>query len=241
MRCSSKASRPASPTGWASWRMSSAAESADLGLRVFVGQQVAFVSSTDFSERALAALPDRAVAMAKLAPEDKFAGLAPTDRLATSRFPHSTSKTRDEPSAETLIERARAVEGAAMAVTGVTNSEGGGASFAAQRHRARHQRRLFRRAMPAPATASASRCWPAKAPAWSATMTSASARHAGDLRKRRRRRQARRRTRGQAAESAQGEIAERAGGLRSARSRRACSAISPARFPAPPSRAASAS
>src|SRR3954454_11157552 len=54
-------------------------ESSDLGLRVFVGQQVAFVSSTDFSQSALAALPERAIAMAKLAPEDKYAGLAPKD------------------------------------------------------------------------------------------------------------------------------------------------------------------
>src|SRR5690242_16297370 len=53
-------------------------ESGDLGLRVFVGRQVAFVSSSDFSDDALAALPGRALAMARLAPEDKFAGLAPT-------------------------------------------------------------------------------------------------------------------------------------------------------------------
>src|SRR5580658_3474033 len=53
------------------------AESYDLGLRVFVGQKVAFVSSSDFSQDALATLPDRAVAMARLAPEDRFAGLAP--------------------------------------------------------------------------------------------------------------------------------------------------------------------
>src|ERR1700689_3097311 len=57
-------------------------ESADLGLRVFLGSKVAFVSSTDFSPEALAGLPERAIAMAKLAPEDKFAGLAPQERLA---------------------------------------------------------------------------------------------------------------------------------------------------------------
>src|SRR3954468_20711761 len=50
-------------------------EGSDLGLRVFVGQQVAFVSSTDFTPAALAELPQRAVAMARLAPEDKYAGL----------------------------------------------------------------------------------------------------------------------------------------------------------------------
>jgi PmbA protein len=104
------------------------AENYDLGLRVFVGQKVAFVSSTDFSRDALAALPGRAVTMAKLAPEDRFAGLAPQDRLAKD-IPELDLEDAEEPSAEVLIERARAVEGAALAVKGVTNSEGGGASF----------------------------------------------------------------------------------------------------------------
>jgi len=104
------------------------AESQDLGLRVFVGAKVAIVSSTDFSAEALAALPARAVAMARLAPEDKFAGLAPQDRLARD-IPALDLEDPAEPGAERLIERARAVEGAAMAVPGVTNSEGGGASF----------------------------------------------------------------------------------------------------------------
>src|SRR3954470_20657553 len=104
------------------------AENYDLGLRVFVGQKVAFVSSTDFSADALAALSGRAVTMAKLAPEDRFAGLAPQDRLAKS-VPELDLEDAAEPSAETLIERARSVEGAALAVKGVTNSEGGGASF----------------------------------------------------------------------------------------------------------------
>jgi PmbA protein len=104
------------------------AESYDLGLRVFVGRKVAFVSSTDFSAEALAGLPERAVAMAKLAPEDIFAGLAPAERLARS-IPELDLEDAAEPSAETLIERARTAEGAALAVLGVTNSEGGGASF----------------------------------------------------------------------------------------------------------------
>jgi PmbA protein len=104
------------------------AESYDMGLRVFVGQKVAFVSSTDFSADALAGLPARAIAMARLAPEDKFAGLAPKDRLATA-LPALDLEDAAEPSADLLIERARTVEGAALAVPGVTNSEGGGASF----------------------------------------------------------------------------------------------------------------
>jgi PmbA protein len=104
------------------------AESYDLGLRVFVGNRTAIVSSTDFSAEALAALPSRAVAMARLAPEDKFAGLAPQDRLARA-IPALDLEDKDEPAAEKLIELAREVEAAALAVKGVTNSEGGGASF----------------------------------------------------------------------------------------------------------------
>ena len=104
------------------------AESYDLGLRVFVGQKIAFVSSTDFSPEALGALPGRAVAMARLAPEDKYAGLAPTGRLAAS-IPVLDLEDGTEPSPELLIERARSAEAAALAVAGVTNSEGGGASF----------------------------------------------------------------------------------------------------------------
>jgi PmbA protein len=104
------------------------AESWDLGLRVFVGEKVAFVSSNDLSADTLRELPGRAVAMARLAPEDKFACLAPADRLAKS-WPQLDLEDASEPSAEVLIERAKAVEGAAMAVPGVVNSEGGGASF----------------------------------------------------------------------------------------------------------------
>ncbi len=66
--------------------------------------------------------------MARLAPEDQYAGLAPRDRLAKS-IPALDLEDAGEPSAERLIEWARDVEAAAMAVPGVTNSEGGGASF----------------------------------------------------------------------------------------------------------------
>jgi len=108
------------------------AESWDVGLRVFVGQRVAFVSSTDLSPRAIAELPERAVAMARLAPEDKFAGLAPREWLARD-FPALDIEDAHEPSADLLTERAKSVEGAALAVPGITNSEGGGASFSRSR------------------------------------------------------------------------------------------------------------
>ncbi len=104
------------------------AESWDLGLRVFLGGRVAFVSSTDLSPATLAELPARGLAMARLAPEDRFACLAPPDLLAKT-WPDLDLEDAEEPAADVLIERARTVEGAAMAVAGITNSEGGGASF----------------------------------------------------------------------------------------------------------------
>jgi PmbA protein len=104
------------------------AEATNLGLRVFIGQRVAFVSSSDISERGLAELPERAVAMARLAPEDKFALLAPRELLAKT-VPELDLEDAHEPSAAALVDSARAIEAAAMAVKGITNSEGGSASF----------------------------------------------------------------------------------------------------------------
>jgi PmbA protein len=103
-------------------------EACDLGLRVFVGKQVAFVSSTDFSEQTLSGLPARAVSMAKLAPEDKFAGLAPRELLATE-FHSLDLDDADEPSTTVLVERAREAEAVALAIKGITNSEGGAADY----------------------------------------------------------------------------------------------------------------
>ncbi len=103
-------------------------ESEDIGLRVFVGRQSASVSSSDLSVRALDALADRVVAMARQAPEDAYAGLAPQDRLAQGPFPDLETVDLTEPSPQAMREMALACEDAARAVQGVTNSEGGSAS-----------------------------------------------------------------------------------------------------------------
>src|SRR5687768_5656577 len=58
-------------------------EGEEIGLRVFFGRRSATVSSSDLSRDALDALVERVVAMAREAPEDPYAGLAPRDRLAT--------------------------------------------------------------------------------------------------------------------------------------------------------------
>ena len=103
-------------------------EGEEIGIRVFIGQQSASVSSSDLSPQALAIAAERAVAMARLAPEDKWAGLAPEDRLLNGPLADLDLDDPCDPSAETLRDVAMAAEDAARAVAGVTNSEGGGAS-----------------------------------------------------------------------------------------------------------------
>ena len=103
-------------------------ESADLGLRVFVGKRSASVSTSDLSDGAIGALVDRAVAMAREAPEDAWAGLAPQERLMHGAPPLLDLDDGGEATPESLREAARAAEDAARAVPGVTNSEGGSAS-----------------------------------------------------------------------------------------------------------------
>jgi PmbA protein len=103
-------------------------EGEEVGIRVFIGQKSASVSSSDLTPAALAIAAERAVAMARLAPEDQWAGLAPTDRLLTGAIPDHDIDDGGDPGAETLRDLAMAAEDAARAVAGVTNSEGGGAS-----------------------------------------------------------------------------------------------------------------
>jgi PmbA protein len=104
-------------------------ESRDLGLRVFVGRRQASVSGSDISAEARAKLVERAVAMARLAPEDPYAGLADADRLARGPLPELDLYDASEPSAETLEDRARTAEAAARATPKVTNSDGASGSW----------------------------------------------------------------------------------------------------------------
>lgn len=102
-----------------------ASESEDVSLRVFVGRRVASVSATAASDPA--ALAERAVAMARVSPEDPYQGLADPSLLV--KAPRDLDLfDRTEVSAERLKEDALAMEEAALAVKGVTNSSGVGAS-----------------------------------------------------------------------------------------------------------------
>ncbi len=103
-------------------------EGEEIGLRVFVGQRSASISASDMNPATLATLVDRAIAMAREAPEDPYAGLAPEDRLLRKR-PHMLDLVDEgEPEPTALRERATIAEDAARSVPGITNSEGGGAA-----------------------------------------------------------------------------------------------------------------
>src|SRR5262245_23628712 len=102
------------------------AEADDVGLRVFVGRRQAVVSTNELTAN-VAPLAERAVAMAKVAPEDRFAGLADPAALAT-QTPDLDLIDPELPSVALLEERAKTAEAAGLAVKGVTKSEGASAS-----------------------------------------------------------------------------------------------------------------
>lgn len=102
-----------------------ASESDDFSLRVFVGRRVASVSANPGFD--LKVLAERAVAMAKASPEDPYATLAAEADLAKD-WPDLQLYDPTEVSADQLTEAALAAEAAALAVSGVTNSGGAGAS-----------------------------------------------------------------------------------------------------------------
>jgi PmbA protein len=107
------------------------AEGEEIGLRLFVGQRSASVASSDLSDEALGLLVERCLAMAKEAPEDPYAGLAPADLLMRSEPPFLDADDGQEPEPGELRARALEAERAALAVEGVTNSSGASASASA--------------------------------------------------------------------------------------------------------------
>ncbi|MBI1260678.1 MAG: TldD/PmbA family protein [Rhizobiales bacterium] len=117
-----------------SWRLGKLedverSEGQDVGLRVFIGQRQAMVSSTDLSEKSLAPLVERAIAMAKVAPEDPYIGLADPALLAKDLPELDIFDPTPFPDAEALAAKAAETEEAALAIKGVTNSGGAGASW----------------------------------------------------------------------------------------------------------------
>ena len=103
-------------------------EGADLGLRVFCGKQQAMVSSSDLSYDAIKQLAERAVDMAKIAPEDPYCGLESRAAINESHFADLDLFDNETPTAEDLEDAAMRAEDVARAVDGVINSDGAGAS-----------------------------------------------------------------------------------------------------------------
>jgi len=104
-------------------------EGVDIGLRVFVGARSASVSASDISDGTIAAMAERAVAMAREAPEDAYAGLAAPDQVAVdadfSALDLADPSPMPEP--EALQERALEAEAAALDVAGVAQVSGAAA------------------------------------------------------------------------------------------------------------------
>jgi PmbA protein len=102
-------------------------EGDDLGLRVFLGKRQAVVSTNDLRGNGVQALAERAVAMARVAPEDRFIGLADAALLAKN-FPDLDLIDPDLPEVGRLEDLAREAEAAGLDVQGVTKSGGASAS-----------------------------------------------------------------------------------------------------------------
>lgn len=105
-------------------------ESRDFGLRVFLGKRVANVSSSIVDPSTFDTLVERAIAMAKVVPEDPYAGLA-EDAAIGETFDPTVLDLVDpsEPDTQALLALAERAEQAGLAVAGVTNSEGASAGF----------------------------------------------------------------------------------------------------------------
>ena len=101
------------------------AEGTEIGLRVLIGGRQACVSASDVSAATLERLAERAVAMAREAPEDPYAGLAASDQIARdwNLAALDLCDATAEPTAAQLESDARAAESAAMAVAGITQVE----------------------------------------------------------------------------------------------------------------------
>ncbi|MDB5658656.1 MAG: modulator protein [Cypionkella sp.] len=100
-------------------------EATEIGLRVLIGGRQACVSASDTSPATLARLAERAVAMAREAPNDPYAGLASPDQIAKHWDLAALQLVEDapEPSAAHLESLAREAEAASMAASGITQVE----------------------------------------------------------------------------------------------------------------------
>jgi PmbA protein len=107
------------------------AEGLDLGLRVLLGRRQACVSSSDAKPETLARMAERAMAMAREAPDDPWAGLAEPAQLSPRRDAEGLElfDPDAEPAPEALLEEARRAEAAALAVRGISRIDQASAGY----------------------------------------------------------------------------------------------------------------
>ncbi|MEP5154778.1 TldD/PmbA family protein, partial [Planktotalea sp.] len=109
-------------------------EGIDIGLRVFAGNRQACVSSSNTSQQTIDAMCERAIAMAREAPEDIYAGLADADMLAdvNNAAGLELSDPSDEPDPAALQEDAMAAEAAAMSKAGISQVQSASGGYSAR-------------------------------------------------------------------------------------------------------------
>lgn len=112
-------------------------EGVEIGLRVLIGQRQACVSSSDARPDTLMQMAERAVAMAREAPEDSNAGLADPDQLATDRDSAALEMydPTPEPDPAVLQDAAARAEAAALAVDGIAQVQSASSGYS---HRVIH-------------------------------------------------------------------------------------------------------
>ena len=111
------------------------AEGVEIGLRVMVGQRQACVSASDIRPETLREMAERAVGMARLAPEDPTVGLAEAEALSTLRDASGLdlSDPAEDPAPQALEESALRAEAAALAVKGISQVQSASAGFSRRR------------------------------------------------------------------------------------------------------------
>jgi len=111
------------------------AEGIEIGLRVLIGGRQACVSASDISARTISDMAERAVAMAREAPEDPWIGLAEAGQLAARHDAAGLEleDLSDDPASAALEVDAREAEAAALSVVGVSQVQSASASFSRRR------------------------------------------------------------------------------------------------------------
>ncbi|MFY0693279.1 MAG: TldD/PmbA family protein [Paracoccaceae bacterium] len=110
-------------------------EGVEVGLRVLIGKRQACVSSSLIDDATLSEMAERAVAMAREAPEDPYIGLAAPDQLAQDWDVAGLELTdpTPEPEAAALEDDAKRAEAAALGFDGISQVQSASAGYGRRR------------------------------------------------------------------------------------------------------------